>query len=181
MTPVRCFVVLLFLLTFPVCVRLGLPLFATAALLPVYVYVSRSSFPGQMFTFLPLYLSAYFSRSVFLALELVLVRLVPLPWVSFQFTGEFQENKLIMASGASLNNFHEYMTHLARCFPLRFHRPDHSCFNQTNLVKRLPAKCLIIKSNHLCNFLCTASADSLSPCSSLSSSACSRWFTTINT
>lgn len=79
MTPARRFVVLLFLLTFPVCVRLGLPLFATAALLPVYVYVSRSSFPGQMFTFLPLGLSLL-ARSVFLAAwSLVLVRLVPLP------------------------------------------------------------------------------------------------------
>lgn len=42
-------------------------------------------------------------------------------------------------------------------------------------MKRLPAKCLTIKSNHLCNFLCIASVDSLSPCSSLSSSACSLW------
>lgn len=155
MTPVRRFVVLLFLLTFPVCIRLVLPLLVAtaAALLPVYVYVSRGrcspSFP-------------FLSRFVFLALELVLVGLVPLPRVGFQFKGEFQENKLIIASGVSLNNFHEYMTHLARYFPLRCHRPDHSFFNQTNLCET--TSCTVsasIKSNHLCNFLRTASLDSL--------------------
>lgn len=49
-------------------VRLALPLFATAALLLVYVYVSRSSFPEQMFTFLPLLLTV---SLVLLVLELV--------------------------------------------------------------------------------------------------------------
>lgn len=140
MTPVRCFVVLLFLLTFPVCV------WRCRCLLPLHFCLCMFTFPGRLsrgrcspsFPFFSRFLSCFWLWSS--------SRLVPLPWVSFQFKGEFQENKLIIASGVSLNNFHEYMTHLARCFPFRFHRPDHSFFNQTNLEKRLPAKCLTISS-----------------------------------